>query len=315
MKLVLFEDVTKGMAPLNDITPTYELVFGTKKLRDFWSSKLPGLKVELAGRWDRPSKSDEDLFLLNSLAVGAEEGFSKTLEALAKGNLPDEKGMVEGRRLVYAYISKQDVEAVMPFIDGWLDEQDVGAIGQKVMPIRTTHTIYDDLMRRNQPKVLVDTSWEFLAKSLDAISAQNGGNSSYVARSVDVVESKIENSAVAIGPSRVVNSTIRNSIIAGPALIENSTIENSYVGSYTVISNAHIRGLIGGLCVVGADVIGAKVGSGSLVLKELQKDVKINSRWGVESSVADELQVRLKRAFSDREISSAFQRLQTSVTS
>ncbi len=255
----------------------------------------------------------EDL-LLNSLAVGTEEGFSKALDAFAKGDLPKEKGMVEGKRLVYAYISERDVKAVMPFISDWLDEQGVGAIGQKVMPIRTTHTIYDDLMKRKQPKVLIDTAWEFLAKSLDSISAQTGGNSSYVGTSVNVVGSKIENSSVALGPTRVVNSTIKNSVIAGPAVIENSFIENSYVGSYSVISNAHIKGLIGDLCVIGADVIGARVGSGSLVLKGLQKDVRTSTRWGAEGLAADELEVRLKKAFDDRGFSSSFQRLQSSAT-
>ncbi len=313
MKLVLFEDVAKGMAPLNDSTPAYDLVFGTKKLRDFWSSRFSGLEVEFASRWESPLKGNDDLLLLNSLAVGTDEGFSKAIEAFAKGDVPDEKGMVEGRRLVYAYVLKQDVEAIMPFISDWLDEQDVGAIGQKVMPIRTTHTIYDDLMKRSQPKVLVDTAWEFLAKSLDAISAQTGGNGSYVGGSVDVVGSRIDSAALVAGPTRVVNSTIKSSIIAGPAIIENSFIENSYVGSHSIISNAHVKGLVGDLCVIDADVINARVGSGSLVLKELQKDVKPNTRWGAEGPGTDELMVRIKRAFSDQGLSSNVQRLQSSL--
>ncbi|MGC8671029.1 MAG: hypothetical protein ACP5SK_04400 [Thermoprotei archaeon] len=315
MKLVLFEDAAKGMAPLNDITPTYDLVFGTKKLRDFWSSRFPELELELASRWERPSKNEDDLLLLNSLAVGVDEEFSKALDAFAKGDLPEEKGMVEGKRLVYAYVSKRDVKAVMPFISGWLDEQDVGAIGQKVMPIRTTHTVYDDLMKRNQPKILVDTAWEFLAKSLDAISAQIGGNGYYAGGSVGLIGSKIENGTVAFGPTRVVNSTIKNSIIAGPAVIENSFIENSYVGSYTIISKAHVKGLIGDLCVISADVIDARVGSGSLILKELQKDVKINARWGAEGLAPDELEVRLKSFFKDSGLASSFKRLQGSLSS
>ncbi len=310
MKVVLFEDDARGMSPLTDTTAAYELFFGDARISDIWLSRFSGFEVQFAGRWAKPSFKDDSLLLVNSLALIKEDILEKAINDFLRGAVPEGRGMVEGKRLVYAYVPREDAEAIMPFLGNLIDEQAVAAIGQKVMPIITTHTIYDELLRRNQPKVLIDTAWEFLARSLEALKAKTSSPDYLVSRSAAVRGSKIEGNAAVFGSVLVVNSAIRDSIIVGPAKIENSIIENSYVGRYTVISNARVKGLIGDLCLIAADVLGAKVGSGSSVLRPLQKDIRAGTRWGAEGESSDLVDPALKAAFKKEELAPMLSRLQ-----
>ncbi len=277
MRVVIFEDGSSSLWPLADIKPAYELYFGRKRVSDVLLSKFNGLKVDFLSRWSSPIEfGGDDILLYNSLALNGDTWLETALNGLVRGDWHGEMGMVEGKRLVFALVEKKYVRAVSSFLRGELDEQKVGAITQKVMPLKTTRTIYDELIKKGEGKILITFPWELLSAGLGS----EGSDQVYASPDVALDESEIFPQSVVLGKTRVKNSRVKNSIIVGPALIEDADIEDSYIGSHVEIKNSKVSGYVGDYCTIKADVIGkVRVGTGSTVLESLEKDLPALSIW------------------------------------
>jgi len=277
MRVVIFEAGSSSLWPLADTKPVYDLYFGSKRVSGVLLSKFNGLKVDFSSRWSpRIEFGSDDILLYNSLALNADTWLEAALNGLVRGDWHEEMGMVEGKSLVFAFVDKKYVRAVSSFLRGELDEQKVGAITQKVMPLRATRTIYDELIKKGEPKILITYPWEFLSAGLRS----EGSDKVYTSPDTVLDGSEIFPQSVVLGKTRVKNSRVKNSIIVGPALIEDADIEDSYIGSHVEIKNSKVSGYVGDYSTVKADVIGkVRVGTGSTVLEPLEKDLPALSVW------------------------------------
>jgi len=299
MKVVLFQDSGASMRPLTDVESTYDLYFGELKVVQAISMKLGGVRVSFTVD-DKPIGTiDDDVLLVNSMALGDDGWFGNAVNRILRDEWDGEKGMVEGKRLVFARVSKADVKAISPFLSGEIDEQKVGAICQKVMPIRTTHTVYDELMRKNQPRVLLNFPWEFLQAGLKDLVSR-GVQGPRLAETVYLEASEVDENSVVLGKTALRRATVKGSIITGPAIVEDSEIINSYVGPHAVVRGAVVRGFIGDYSRIEADVKGGvRVGAGSAVLSPLEKDLPPLSSWGEEEADRDKALARAVKTYRE----------------
>ena len=257
LRIVLFQDARELLSPVLDVVSAWDLPFGLHTVFQEVISLVPGGSAEVL----RPSQSfkpdDREVLLLNSLLLAPDPWTKDKLREIAEGGRDGEAGFVEGRRLVFALLTPEVARAVAPLIASCMNEQRVGAVGQRVMPLRTTHTVYDELYRRQQPKVLIGSPWEYVDLAVRASGKGEGW------------------SAVQDGVS-LQDADLRSSVVMAPSIVRSASFDGSFVGPHSV----EVKGYLGGFNTVRADVRGhVRVRAGSSVLQELQKDLSALVCW------------------------------------
>lgn len=265
LRIVLFQDARELLSPVLDVVSAWDLPFGLHTVFQEVISLVPGGSAEVLKPGQSFKPDDHEVLLLNSLLLAPDPWTKDKLREIAEGGREGEAGFVEGRRLVFALLTPEVARAVAPFIVSWMNEQRVGAVGQRVMPLRTTHTVYDELYRRQQPKVLVGSPWEYVDLAVKASGKEGGW------------------SAVQDGVS-LQDVDLRSSVVMAPSLLRSASLDGSFVGPHSVVEGTgrrvEVKGYLGGFNTVRADVHGhVRVRAGSSVLQELQKDLSALVCW------------------------------------